>query len=68
MEGTFFDADTTSDAKNLRDVDNFRSGGDFDTDFLGLVDGTSLLALLFAPFGLALLRVDNSDSMFVLHK
>ena len=67
LEGTFFDTDAASDAEDFADVDDGGLGSDFNAYFFCFIDGTSLFALLFAPFGLALFRVDDGDSVFIFH-
>ena len=67
IEGTFLDADAAADAKYLRNIADFRLRGDLNTDLLGLIDGTILFALLLAPLRLALLGVDDGNSVLILH-
>lgn len=67
LEGAFLDADTASDAKDFGNVDYGRVRHDLNADLLRLIDGTSLLALLFAALRLAFLHVNNCDTMLIFH-
>ena len=67
IKRTFLDTDSTSDAKHLRDVTNFRLRYNFDANLLGFIDRAVFFAFLFAPFRLAFFRIDDCYSMFVLH-
>ena len=65
--GALLHADTAAYTEHFRNIDDGGCGHNINTYFLGLVDRTSLLALLLATLGLALLWVDDSDPMLVLH-
>ena len=67
IEGTFLDADAATDAEYLGNITDFGLRGNLNTNLIGLIDGTILFTLLLAPFRLALLGVDDGDSMFILH-
>lgn len=67
LEGAFFDADTTTNAEDLRDFADWWGGYDLNTDLFSFIDRTAFFALLFASFRFASLFIDNSDSVFVLH-
>lgn len=67
LEGALLDAEAAADAEYFWDVDDGGGGHDIDADFFGLVDGTALLALLFAALGFALFGVDDGDAVLVFH-
>ena len=66
IEGTSLDTLTTADTEGLRDEAD--GGGDcnLDAELADFVDGALLGALLLALLGLALIRIDNGDSNFVV--
>lgn len=63
VEGALLGADTASDTQALRDEGDFAGVVDFDTQLAGLDDGTRLLALLTTFLRLALVRVDDGDTV-----
>ena len=65
LEGTLLHADTTSHTKYFRDGRDSWGRPDLNTKCLGFIDRAAFLALLFASLRLALLRIDDCDSMFV---
>lgn len=67
FEWALLDAETATDTEIFRDVAKFGGGGDFDTEFAGLVDGTALSTFLLALLGLAFISVDNGNSELVVH-
>lgn len=67
LEGAFFDTNTTTDAEDFRDFAHGWGRLNLNTNFFGLVDRTTLFALLFASFRFAFLFVDDGDSVLVLH-
>lgn len=67
FEWALLDAETATDTEIFRDVAKFGGGGDFDTEFAGLVDGAALSTFLLALLGLAFISVDNGNSELVVH-
>lgn len=63
VEGALLRADTASDAQALTDEGDLAVGVDFDTELAGLDDGAGLLALLATFLRLALVGVDNGDTV-----
>jgi hypothetical protein len=63
VEGALLGADTASDTQTLTDEGNLAGGVDLDTQLSGLDDGTRLLALLATFLRLALVRVDDGDTV-----
>ena len=63
VEGALLGADTASDTQTLTDEGNLAGGVDLDTQLAGLDDGTRLLALLTTFLRLALVRVDDGDTV-----
>jgi hypothetical protein len=63
VEGALLGADTTSDTQALTDEGDLAGIVDFDTQLAGLDDGTRLLALLATFLRLALVRVDDGDTV-----
>ncbi|KAI3494682.1 hypothetical protein L1887_40498 [Cichorium endivia] len=66
LEGALFGADTTADAERFGDEGDLARRRHLDTQTAHADDGTRLLALLTAFFGLALVRVDNGDTGLLL--
>lgn len=66
LEGAALNTHTTSDTQVLRDEADFGRRSDFDAHFTGLVDWASLLALLPALLGFALIWVNNCDSELLI--
>ena len=63
VEGALLGADTASDTQALTDEGDLAGVVDFDTQLAGLDDGTRLLALLATFLRLALVRVDDGDTV-----
>jgi hypothetical protein len=63
VEGALLGADTASDTQTLTDEGDLAGGVDLDTQLSGLDDGTRLLALLATFLRLALVRVDDGDTV-----
>jgi hypothetical protein len=59
------DAHTTTNAHYFGDEGNLTCFGYLNAHLVNLVDWACLLALLGALFGLASIRVDNCDTMFI---
>lgn len=64
VERALFGADTAADAETLTNECDLAVGVDFDTELAGLDDGAGLLALLTAFLGLALVGVDDRDTVY----
>jgi hypothetical protein len=62
VKGASFDAHTATDAEMLRNEANSGSRFNLNTEFASLVNRARLGALLLALLGLALIRVNDSDS------
>jgi len=63
VEWAFLRADTTSYAKSLTDKGDLAGGLDFDAEFAGLDDWARLLAFLSTFLRLALVAVDDGDTV-----
>jgi hypothetical protein len=63
VEWALLGADTASDTQALTDEGDLAGVVDFDTQLAGLDDGTRLLALLATFLRLALVRVDDGDTV-----
>jgi hypothetical protein len=63
VEWALLGADTASDTQTLTDEGDLAGGVDLDTQLSGLDDGTRLLALLATFLRLALVRVDDGDTV-----
>jgi hypothetical protein len=62
MEWASFDAYATADAHRLCYVGDFGGVGDYDALLILLVEGACFLALSFAFFGFAFVRIDDGYS------
>lgn len=63
VEGALLRADTATDTQALTDEGDLAVRVDFDTELAGLDDGAGLLALLATFLRLALVGVDNGDTV-----
>ena len=63
VEGALLGADTASDTQALTDEGDLAGVVDLDAQLAGLDDGTRLLALLTTFLRLALVRVDDGDTV-----
>ena len=63
VEGALLGADTASDTQTLTDEGDLAGGVDLDTQLAGLDDGTRLFALLATFLRLALVGVDDGDTV-----
>ena len=63
VEGALLGADTATDTQALTDEGDLAGVVDFDTQLAGFDDGTRLLALLTTFLRLALVRVDDGDTV-----
>ena len=63
VEGALLGADTATDTQALTDEGDLAGGVDLDTQLAGLDDGTRLFALLATFLRLALVRVDDGDTV-----
>lgn len=63
VEGALFGADTASDAETLRDEGDFAGGVDFDAQLSRPHHRTGLFALLTTFLRLALVRIDNCNTV-----
>ena len=66
LERAPLDAHTATNAELFRDKANRRAGPHVDAELAGLVKWANLAALLLALLGLALIRVDNGNSEFIV--
>lgn len=67
VERAFLWANTASDTEALRDEGDLGLGSDFDTELAGTDDRAGLLALLPAFLRLALVAVDDGDTVDETH-
>lgn len=63
VEGAFLRADTATDTQALTDEGDLAAGLDLDTELAGLDDRAGLLTLLATFLGLALVGVDDGDTV-----